>query len=208
MKVTELEKRMKHRVIVYDKIVGIYKIPLKLISDLNKKYEAARNHLTSYGPRLAGRLNSELDIIPIIQKTTAFKKITDCVSHYIDLNKKYGILVNQHYNLDIQSCWINDMIQNEYNPPHTHHNNTGYSTVLFLKVPKFIDDTKDPHKFKDGQLSFVNCSSNACSWHEPKVGDFYIFKADHMHSVMPFKTKTFKEIRRSMSFNFIIKNKT
>ena len=39
----------------------------------------------------------------------------------------------------------------------------------------------------------------------PKVGDFYIFSASHQHCVMPFKTKKLKEVRRSMSFNFIVK---
>ena len=38
---------------------------------------------------------------------------------------------------------------------------------------------------------------------KPKVGDFYIFQADHQHSVMPFKTKEPGKIRRSMSFNFL-----
>ena len=79
------------RMYVAGKIIGQYALPKKDTGDINKKYEKAKDSLISYGPRLAGRLNSELDIIPIIQKTTAFKKITDCVSHYIDLNKKYGI---------------------------------------------------------------------------------------------------------------------
>ncbi len=74
----------------------------------------------------------------------------------------------------------------------------------FLKVPKFIDDTKDPHKFKDGQLCFI-MHGNSCKYLNPKVGDFYIFRANHQHCVMPFKTKKPNEIRRSMSFNFIEK---
>jgi hypothetical protein len=94
------------------------------------------------------------------------------------------------------------MKEGEYNPPHTHHDGTGWSTVLFLKVPEFIDDAKDPHKFKDGQLCFI-MNQNICKYVTPKVGDFYIFRADHQHCVMPFKTKKSGEIRRSMSFNFI-----
>jgi len=42
---------------------------------------------------------------------------------------------------------------------------------------------------------------------DPEVGDFYIFNANHQHFVMPFKTKKPKEIRRSMSFNFIKEKK-
>ncbi|HCY80576.1 MAG TPA: hypothetical protein DHV22_02705 [Xanthomarina gelatinilytica] len=96
------------------------------------------------------------------------------------------------------------MRENEYNPPHTHHNGTGWSTVLFLKIPEFVNDARDPHKFKDGQLAFTG-DNGRITWHEPKVGDFYIFEAIHTHCVMPFKTKNKNDIRRSMSFNFIKK---
>jgi len=107
--------------------------------------------------------------------------------------------------LEILSCWINDMKEGEYNPPHTHHDNTGWSSVMFLKVPEFINDVKDPHKFKDGQLGFTDVDGVHTTWMEPEVGHFYIFEAKHQHCVMPFKTKIKGEIRRSMSFNFIQK---
>ena len=107
--------------------------------------------------------------------------------------------------LEILSCWINDMQEGEYNPPHTHHDNTGWSSVMFLKVPEFINDAKDPHKYKDGFLGFTDVNGENSTWFEPKVGDFYIFEARHQHFVMPFKVKNKGEIRRSMSFNFIQK---
>ena len=72
-------------------------------------------------------------------------------------------------------------------------------------MPEFLDDTKDPHKFRDGQLGFIDPDGVGTRWVEPKVGDLYIFEARHQHCVMPFKTKIPGEIRRSMSFNFIIK---
>ena len=93
----------------------------------------------------------------------------------------------------------------EYNPPHTHHNLHGYSCVLFLKVPEFINDAKDPHKFKDGQLGFVGVDGVGTTWISPKVGEFYIFHASHQHCVMPFKTVN-NGIRSTMSFNFIFKD--
>ena len=42
-----------------------------------------------------------------------------------------------------------------------------------------------------------------CPGNSIEVNDFYVFKADHQHAVMPFKTKVKGDIRRSMSFNFI-----
>ena len=107
--------------------------------------------------------------------------------------------------LEILSCWINDMKEGEYNPPHTHHDNTGWSSVMFLKVPEFVNDVKDPHKYKDGFLGFTDVNGTNMTWMEPKVGHFYIFEARHQHCVMPFKTKIKEATRRSMSFNFIQK---
>ena len=132
------------------------------------------------------------------------------MTDYIDTLVKVNLLPERKP-LKILSCWINDMVTGEYNPPHTHHDMTGWSTVLFLKVPEFINDAKDPHKFKDGQLGFVSTDGVGTTWMEPKVGHFYVFEAKHQHCVMPFKTKIKGEVRRSMSFNFInnvlIKNK-
>jgi len=176
-----------------------------MIKDLNKSYEKAKDYLHSYGPRLAGRLDSELDLMGIIQDTKIFKRITDCMDDYINTTIKYNLLEPGPHHLEIIGCWMNDMKAGEYNPVHTHHNGTGWSSVLFLKIPHFINDTKDPHKFKDGALTFINVDGQSSNHIEPKVGDFYLFRASHMHSVNPFKTVNPGDIRRSMSFNFIIK---
>ena len=140
----------------------------------------------------------------LIDKTEGFNYIVKCMNEYMKQSQEFEVYKQGQLHLNINGCWINDMRAGEYNPPHTHHDGTGWSTVLFLKVPKFIDDTKDPHKFKDGQLCFI-MHGNSCKYLNPKVGDFYIFRANHQHCVMPFKTKKPNEIRRSMSFNFIEK---
>jgi hypothetical protein len=198
---------MYDKLIIFGKIICKYKIPLYMIKDLNKRYEKAKDYLHSYGPRLAGRLDSELDLMGIIQDTKIFKRITDCMDDYINTTIKHNLLEPGPHHLEIIGCWMNDMIAGEYNPVHTHHNGKGWSSVLFLKIPEFINDAKDPHKFKDGALTFVNVDGVTSNHVEPRVGDFYLFRANHMHCVNPFKTKKPDEIRRSMSFNFIIKDK-
>ena len=195
---------MNKEIKVSGKIISKYKIKKSYIKDLNEIYEKSKNHLESYGPRLAGRLETELNIIHLIEKTKGFKFIVKCMEDHIHSSIDFGLAKPGPHHLDIIGCWINDMVEGEYNPPHTHHNGSGWSVVLFLKIPKFIDDTKDPHKFLDGNLGFI-VEDNRCQHFEPKVGDFYIFNANHQHFVMPFKTKKPKEIRRSMSFNFINK---
>jgi len=196
------EKRMKAQTNVFGRVVKRYNMPLKAIDDLNNKYEAHRKELKSFGPRLAGRLDSELEFTHHISKTIIAKHIVDCMNDYIETLEKVNLFKGSK-DLEILSCWINDMTEGEYNPPHTHHNNTGWSSVMFLKVPEFINDVKDPHKFRDGQLGFTDVNGTNMTWMEPEVGHFYIFEARHQHCVMPFKTKIKGELRRSMSFNFI-----
>jgi hypothetical protein len=108
-------------------------------------------------------------------------------------------------NIEIQSCWINDMKEGEYNPPHIHNHAIGYSSVMFLKVPKFVNDSNKPlEKFNDGKLGFIG--EKYIEYIDPVVGDFYIFEAEHKHFVNPFKIKNKNENRRSMAFNFIQKS--
>ena len=195
----------KHSTIAFGRIVKCYKLPLDAIQDLNEKYEEHKKKLKSYGPRLAGRLDSELEFTNLIGETKISKNIVDCMNDYIETLEKID-LYKGNKKLEILSCWINDMKEGEYNPPHTHHDLSGWSTVLFLKVPEFINDAKDPHKFKDGNLGFVSHDGIGTTWVEPQLGEFYIFEARHQHCVMPFKTKIKGEIRRSMSFNFVEKD--
>ena len=201
----EEEKRMKAQTNVFGRIVKSYSLPLEAIDDLNNKYEKWKDKLPSFGPRLAGRLDSELQFTNLLEETKISKYIVDCMHDYVDTLEKVN-LIQKKKPLQILSCWINDMKEGEYNPPHTHHNGTGWSTVLFLKVPEFVNDAKDPHKFKDGNLGFISHDGIGSIWMEPKTGDFYIFEAQHQHFVMPFKTKIKGAIRRSMSFNFVEKN--
>ena len=150
-----------------------------------------------------------------MQDTKIFKTISNCIEDYINDFNKFEVEMyspvkssndfKDNKSITITSCWINDMKAGEYNPPHTHWNLSGWSTVLFLKVPQFLNDNdpNTPHKFRDGNLGFI--TEHETKYYTPIVGDFFIFSASHQHVVLPFKTKTPDEIRRSMSFNFLYK---
>ena len=203
------KKPIYEKMLIFGRMVCKYTIKKDLIDDINQKYEDAlknTNSLTSYGPHLAGRLDSELNVLPILQGSKIFKKITQCMSDYIDISIKHGLCVPGPHNLDILSCWMNDMKPGEYNPVHTHNENVGYSSNLYLKVPEFINDVTEPHKFKDGKITFIHPTSTSSESFTPEPGDFYIFQADHMHCVYPFKTNDQDNIRRSMPINFVINN--
>jgi hypothetical protein len=213
MKGAEKRMNINNRSLVFGKVIKEYQLPLNEVYQLNTVYEKEKDKLESFGNRLAGRLDSELDFTSIIEKCDIYKSITECMSDYINSCKAF---YNSHYeapnfdqykiNLEIISCWINDMKAGEYNPPHTHHNNQGWSTVLFLKIPHFVNDLKkDAHRFRDGQIFFQGTNVDGGQWIMPEVGNFYIFEACHTHLVMPFKTVKDTDVRRSMSFNFIEK---
>ena len=198
---------IKSNSIVFGKVIKEYQLPLNEIEQLNNFYDKEKEKLKSLGHRLAGRLETELEFTELIEKCDIYKTITDCMTDYM---KSCRVFFNSErtddIHLEINSCWINDMKAGEYNPPHTHHDNVGWSTVLFLKVPHFVNDLKEQHKFKDGQIFFHNVNVSGGQWIFPQVGNFYIFEACHSHSVMPFKTVRKTDIRRSMSFNFTEKN--
>ena len=194
---------MKDDLFVTGKIIKKYYLPLDEIEELNEKYEKVKNTLGSLKKLLIGRLDSELEFTKILQSTKIFKTIVDCMNDYIEFSITAHNLKPGDYHLEILRCWINDMKEHEYNPPHTHHDRTGWSTVLFLKVPEFINDVTSEHKFLDGHLGFLSTNGIDQQWMKPNVGDFYIFEASHQHCVMPFKVKNKGDIRRSMSFNFI-----
>jgi len=198
---------MTSKTFVDGKILKKYKIPIDEINELNTIYETEKAKLGSKGSKLAGRIDSELDVTTFIGNTKIYKTLIKCITEFIMASNHFGIFDKPAVNLDIISCWINDMKEGEYNPPHTHHDNTGWSTVLFLKVPEIINDVKHQHKFRDAQLGFVWDNGAGVKYFDPVVGDFYVFRANHQHAVMPFKTKIKGDVRRSMSFNFIADDK-
>ena len=197
---------------IFGRLICKYSLPLDEVEELNNVYDEHKKELISNGARLVGRIESELEITRLLPKTKIFNNIAACMDDYMETLYKTGEALRdppeQHLKrkFDILSCWINDMVEGEYNPPHTHHDGRGWSTVLFLKVPEFINEggfKGQLHKFRDGQIGFTSVDGTNTLWLEPKVGDFYIFEAIHQHSVNPFKTRNKEDVRRSMSFNFL-----
>ena len=190
---------------VSGRIIKRYEIPLKEIEELNNAFDKRKNTFKSKGPKLAGRIDTELEVNNLIVTLPIMQTIENFMNDYMMTLNNFGLANRPVYNLNILTMWINDMKPNEYNPPHTHHDRSGWSTVMFLKVPNFINDVKHPHKFKDGKLGFFSRDTH-CDFYDCKVGDFYIFEASHQHFVMPYKTNDVDPVRRSMSFNFIIED--
>ena len=69
--------KMKTQTNVFGRMVKRYDMPVEAIKDLNFKYEEERKKLNSFGSRLAGRLDSELEFTNLIGKTKIAKNIVD-----------------------------------------------------------------------------------------------------------------------------------
>ena len=192
------------KVILTGTVIKKYEVPIEMIDELNSEYEKNQKSLISESKDLAGRIDTELGIKSILPKLKIFNKINFFINDYLMTLNNFGLLSNPQIKTHIRSCWINDMKEGEYNPVHTHNGptNAGWSCVLFLKIPEFVNDVKHKHKFHDGQLCFIGYDRKVY-WVTPKVGDFYLFQANQQHTVYPFKTKIKGEIRRSMSFNLV-----
>ena len=118
----------------------------------------------------------------------------------IDMDK----VKDENYMTQMKSCWVISQWEGEYNPIHIH-TECQMSTVMYLKVPKFLPSVKE-HRDDDGSIMFIGGASSGSRLTRnlmkitPKVGDFYIFPAHLQHTVYPFRTDGDFE-RRSVSFN-------
>ena len=196
-----IRKERMSKTFLSGRIIKRYDIPLKEIEELNNAFDKSKNNLEDKGAKLAGRIDTELSVTDFVPKLLIMETLKKYMNDYLMSLNHFGLSDNPICNVEITSMWINDMQPHEYNPPHTHHDKRGWSTVMFLKVPNLINDVKHKHKFRDGSLGFVYPGDNV-KFFEPKVGHFYIFEASHMHFVFPYKTTDKDPIRRSMSFNF------
>jgi len=135
-------------------------------------------------------------------------------SHIITFIKCYHGFYGKMDDFYINSSWVNYMQAGDYNPIHTH---TGcdFSAVLFLQMPEEIK--KENAQFKGngggspesgpGSLTFTT-SVPMENWRSeiiflPERGDLFLFPANLMHFVCPFKSNV---ERISIAFNLAKKN--
>jgi len=134
---------------------------------------------------------------------TILKWFEECYKHYLDWNRV------KEYKIHLNSIWVNEMKENEYNPVHVHQGNlfTGLSSVMILKLPKsFGDEYSSKDHPQNGRLQLLGSASGqfANVDYEPKVvdGDFYVFPYDLRHLVYPFNGPGY---RRTLAANCDVK---
>ena len=188
-----------------------YEVPLDIFHSINHIYETNFHNLAQANKQLVGKIEKEHSVFydgddeskmkrhNLIPKDM-YKWFMDVYHHYLDWNKISG------YKTHLNSVWINEMKQNEYNPVHVHQGSlfTGLSSVMILKLPKnYGIEYSAADKPQNGKLQILGSSSGQFAKvdYQPnlKERDFYVFPYDMRHTVYPFNSTD--EVRRTLAAN-------
>jgi len=175
-----------------------YEVPLEIFYIINNLYEKKYSELKRANKQLVGKIEKEHSLfydgedgekmikhnhLPI-NVLTWFQSM---FKHYLDFNK----IIN--YKTHLNSIWVNQMFEHEYNPVHVHQGSlfTGLSSVMILKLPKsFGVEYSASNMPQNGKLQILGSSSGqfANIDYQPNISerDFYIFPYDMRHCVYPF----------------------
>ena len=187
-----------------------YEVPLDVYTILNHIYETKQHELPPANPQLVGKIQNEHSLFfdgPPNNKMHPHNFLPQNVTqwfhkamkHYLDWNKII------EYKMHLNSVWVNQMFQHEYNPVHVHQGTlfTGLSSVMILKLPEsFGAEYSSTDSPQNGRLQILGSASGqfATIDYQPelKERDFYVFPYDMRHTVYPFNGPG---IRRSLAAN-------
>ena len=187
------------RVYVLGSFVIKYNLPMKMIDEINKAYDEAKD-LEKWNDRLAGKIAEENLVNDLM--TDKMKEIfLGCFQAYMKhIQKPYWVPT-------LNTVWINEMRANEYNPFHYHtseETDLGLSSVLVLKKPTtYGKEVTKPDDPCNGMLEFVGGQQDTLSISQLRVnaqpGEFFVFPYTMLHGVYPFNGT--EETRRTLSYN-------
>ena len=187
-----------------------HEVPLDVFNIINHIYETKYPTLPPANKQLVGKIEKEHSLFYGGEDNNKMKRhnllpqnvlqwFENTFRHYLDWNQISG------YKLHLNSIWVNQMFEHEYNPVHVHQGIlfTGLSSVMILRLPESFgveySSSDHPH---NGRLQILGSASGqfATIDYQPelKERDFYIFPYDMRHTVYPFNGPG---IRRSLAAN-------
>ena len=188
-----------------------YQVPLDIFTAINYIYEINKNRLNKANKQLVGKIEDEHSLFYNGADQTKMKNhnmlpknvtnyFIEMFRHYLTFNKI------KDYETHLNSIWVNEMKQHEYNPAHIHRGMlfTGLSSVMILKLPstygKEYSASKTPQNGRLQILGAANGQFEKIDYQPPmNLRDFYIFPYDMRHVVYPFNGTT--ETRRTLAAN-------
>ena len=202
---------MKFSRVVLGQSVMRYETPLNIFESIINIYNSNSNKLIKANNQLAGKIEDEKSLYYDGQNEEIMKKHNylpiNITSWFYDMFRHY--LYTNHvkeYQLHLNSIWINQMKENEYNPIHVHLGTsyTGLSSVMILKQPSTTGvEYSASESPQNGKLQFLGASNGQFArvdYQPPaQVRDFYIFPYDMRHCVYPFNST--KDTRITLAAN-------
>jgi len=119
-----------------------YQVPLDIFSAINQIYEQNYNSLAPANGQLVGKIEKEHSLFYHGQDQSKMNNhnfLPENVTDYFMQVFKHYLTFNsiKDYDTHLNSIWVNEMKQHEYNPAHVHRGMlvTGLSSVMILKMP-------------------------------------------------------------------------
>ena len=188
-----------------------YEVPLDIFTTINEIYQNNFDTLNPANKQLVGKIQNEHSLFYGGKDESKMKnhnKLTSDVlkyfmnmfRHYLNWNKI------RDYELHLNSIWVNEMKEHEYNPVHIHRGTlfTGLSSVMILTLPStYGKEYSNDEVPQNGKLQILGSASGQFAKidFQPslKVRDFFIFPYDMRHCVYPFNSTN--ETRRTLAAN-------
>ena len=175
-----------------------YTVPLDIYNIINTIYESKYPELPKANLQLVGKIEKEHSLFfdgPPNNKMhphnllpgNVIQWFTKIFKHYLEWNHTKG------YEMHLNSVWVNNMFEHEYNPIHVHQGSlfTGLSSVMILKLPESYGvEYSASNQPQNGKLQILGASSGmfANVDYQPilEERDFFVFPYDVRHCVYPF----------------------
>ena len=204
-------KNLKFNFVFLGQSILKYQVPLDVFKVINHIYEQNLDKLYRANGQLVGKIKNEHSLFyggkdqsKMKNHNTLPKDITNyfitIFKHYLHFNKI------KDYDLHLNSIWVNEMKEHEYNPAHVHRGMlfTGLSSVMILKLPStFGREYSAAEMPQNGRLQILGAANGQFAkidYQPPMdVRDFYIFPYDMRHCVYPFNGT--QESRRTLAAN-------
>ena len=175
-----------------------YQVPQDVFDTINELYETKYPQLKPANKQLVGKIEKEHSLFYAGRDTskmtqhnfvpnTVLQWFKEKFRHYLEWNKI------KKYEMHLNSIWVNQMFEHEYNPVHVHQGTlyTGLSSVMILILPQsFGVEYSAADQPQNGKLQILGSSSGmfANVDYQPviKEKDFFVFPYDMRHCVYPF----------------------
>jgi len=209
------EQNQKFKFIFLGQSILKYEVPFDVFSIINNIYETKYPELKPANKQLVGKIEKEHSLFFNGEDSFRMTKhnllprdiliwFHETFKHYLEWNK-----VNE-FKMDLDSVWVNQMFEHEYNPVHVHQGSifTGLSSVMILKLPEsFGVEYSAADSPQNGRLQILGAANGQFAKvdYQPEIKerDFFIFPYDMRHCVYPFNGPGYRRtLAANMNVNY------